>query len=55
MKKKPSKFYLAAGHNDQDLIQEVLNSKIGKNCISFKDLKINETLPIIKNQGLERW
>ena len=50
--KKPSKFYLAAGRNDQDLIQEVLNSKIGKNCISFKDLKINETLPIIKNCDL---
>ena len=50
--KKPSKFYLAAGHNDQNLIQEVLNSKIGKNCISFKDLKINETLPIIKNCDL---
>ncbi len=50
--KIPSKFYLAAGHNDQDLIQEVLNSKIGKNCISFKDLKINETLPIIKNCDL---
>ena len=36
----PSKFYLAAGNNDQDLINEVLNSNIGKNCISFKDLKI---------------
>ena len=31
------------------LIKEILDSKIGKNCISFKDLKINETLPIIKN------
>ena len=51
-KKKTSKFYLAAGRNDQNLIQEVLNSKIGKNCISFKDLKINETLPIIKNCDL---
>jgi len=50
--KIPSRFYLAAGRNDQDLIQEVLNSKIGKNCISFKDLKINETLPIIKNCDL---
>ena len=50
--KKPSKFYLAAGHNDQDLIKEILNSKIGKNCISFKDLKISETLPIIKNCDL---
>ena len=37
---------------DMDLIQEVLNSKIGKNCISFKDLKINETLPVIKNCDL---
>jgi heptosyltransferase-2 len=47
--KIPSKFYLAAGNNDQNLINEILNSKIGKNCISFKDLKISETLPIIKN------
>ena len=50
--KIPSKFYLAAGNNDQDLINEVLNSKIGKNCISFKDLKISETMPIIKNCNL---
>ena len=50
--KNPSKFYLAAGHYDQDLIKEILNSKIGKNCISFKDLKINKTLPIIKNCDL---
>ena len=50
--KIPSKFYLAAGNNDQDLINEVLNSKIGKNCISFKDLKISETMPLIKNCNL---
>jgi heptosyltransferase-2 len=50
--KNPSQFYLAAGHKDQDLINEILNSKIGKNCISFKDLKISETLPIIKNCDL---
>ena len=50
--KNPSKFYLAAGQNDQSLIDEILNSKIGKNCISFKDLKINKTLPIIKNCDL---
>ena len=47
--KIPSKFYLAAGHNDGDLINEVLSSKIGKNCISFRDLKIIETMPLIKN------
>jgi heptosyltransferase-2 len=50
--KIPSKFYLAAGNNDQKLISEVLNSKIGKNCISFKELKISETMPIIKNCNL---
>ena len=48
----PSKFYLAAGDNDQNLINEVLNSKIGKNCISFKDLKVGETMPLIKNCNL---
>ena len=50
--KIPSKFYLAAGNNDQDLINEILNSKIGKNCISFKELKISEAMPIIKNCNL---
>jgi heptosyltransferase II len=50
--KIPSKFYLAAGNNDDELINEVLNSEIGKNCISFKDLKIGETMPLIKNCNL---
>ena len=50
--KIPSKFYLAAGNNDQNLINQVLNSQIGKNCISFKDLKISETMPLIKNCNL---
>ena len=50
--KIPSKFYLAAGHNDESLIHEVLNSKIGKNCISFKNLKISEAMPLIKNCNL---
>ena len=48
----PSKFYLAAGNNDKDLIDQFLNSKLSNNCISFKDLKIIETLPIIKNCNL---
>ena len=43
---------MAAGNNDQDLINEVLNSKIGKNCISFEKLKIRETMPVIKNCNL---
>jgi len=50
--KMPSKFYLAAGNNDKDLINEVLNSKIGRNCTSFKDLKIEEAMPLIKKCNL---
>ena len=48
----PSKFYLAAGNNDKDLIDQFLNSELSNNCISFKDLKISETLPMIKNCNL---
>ena len=48
----PSKFYLAAGNNDKNLIDQFLNSELSNNCISYKDLKINETLPIIKNCNL---
>ena len=50
--KTPSKFYLAAGNNDKDLINQFLDSELSNNCISFKDLKISETLPIIKNCSL---
>ena len=46
---KPCKFYLAAGKNDKHLINKIMNSSIGKNCISFENLTIGETLPIIKN------
>ena len=50
--KIPSKFYLAAGNNDKDLIDKFFNSEISKNCTSFQDLKIKETMPIIKNCDL---
>ncbi len=50
--KIPSKFYLAAGKNDNDLIDQILNSKIKDQCISFRDLKISEAMPIIKNCDL---
>ena len=50
--KTPSKFYLAAGNNDKELIDQFLNSELSNNCVSFKDLKISETLPIIKNCNL---
>ena len=48
----PSKFYIAAGKNDKPLIQRMLDSKIKNKCISFMDLKISETIPIIKNCNL---
>ena len=48
----PSKFYLAAGNNDKSLIDQLINSEIGKNCESFQNLKIKDTLPIIKNCNL---
>ena len=51
-KRIPAKFYLAAGKNDKNLIDNFLNSEISKNCISFQDLKIKETMPIIKNCDL---
>ena len=51
-KKYKCKFYLAAGKNDIDLINKFKNSSVGKNCESFEDLSIKETLPIIKNCNL---
>ena len=50
--KFPSKFYLAAGKNDQPLVNEISNSNIGSNCISLNKLKINEMLPILANCNL---
>ena len=48
----PCKFYIAGGKSDRKLIDNILNSSIGSNCISFTNLKISETLPIIKNCDL---
>ena len=50
--KMPSKFYIAAGKNDKELISKIFNSNIKDKCVSFIDLKIKETLPIIKNCDL---
>jgi len=46
---KLCKFYLAGGKNDEELFKQFINSSIGSSCVSFKDLSIQETLPIIKN------
>ena len=48
-KKKQCKFYLAGGKSDDELFKKFLSSSIANNCISFRDLSILETLPIIKN------
>ena len=48
-KKKPCKFYLAGGKNDEKLFKQFLNSSIANKCISFQNLSIQETLPIIQN------
>ena len=50
--KYPTKFYLVAGKNDQQIIDEILNSNIRSNCISLNHLKIGEMLPIIANCNL---
>ena len=41
------KFFIAGGPNDEELIKKVMNSSIGKNCISFATMDIAETIPII--------
>jgi heptosyltransferase-2 len=48
----PCKFYIAAGKNDQILVDKILSSSIGPQCVSFEKLKVSETLPIIKNCNL---
>ena len=53
-KESRCKFFLAGGQDDKDLIQEVLNSSIGKNCISLTQMNISEIIPIISacNYGI---
>ena len=46
-KKTPSKFFLAGGPNDEELIKQVLDSSVGKDCFSFSKMAIVETIPII--------
>ena len=50
--KKLCKFYLAGGKNDKPLVDKILKSTIGSNCFSFHNLKIKDTLSIIKNCDL---
>ncbi len=41
------KFFLAGGKNDDDIIKQIMNSSIQKNCVSFSKMTIAETIPII--------
>ena len=41
------KFFLAGGINDANLINEIIKSSIGNACVSFSEMTIAETIPII--------
>ena len=40
-------FFLAGGSKDEELIKKIMNSSIGKNCLSFAKMQLAETMPII--------
>ena len=46
-KKYRSKFFLAGGLNDEELIKKVMSSSIGKKCLSFSKMKLSKAIPII--------
>jgi len=41
------KFFLAGGSKDESLIKQIMDSSIGKNCISLSKNNISEIMPII--------
>ena len=51
IKEYDCKFFLATGTNkeEQNILNEVLNSEFKEKCLPLDKIKINETLPIIKN------
>ena len=50
-KEKNCNFYLATGKNNEEqiILNEILQSKLGKSCVPLDNLSIREILPIIKN------
>ena len=48
---KNCKFYLATGknENEQEILNEILNSEFKNKCVPLDDFSIGEILPIIKN------
>ena len=51
VKEYDCKFFLATGTNEeeQSILNEILNSEFKEKCLPLDKIKINETLPIIKN------
>ena len=51
IQKYDCKFFLATGTNkeEQNILNEILNSEFKERCIPLDKIKIKETLPIIKN------
>ena len=47
LEKKNCKFFLATGKNrdEQQILNEILNSKFEDKCVPLDDFKISETLP----------
>ena len=41
------KFFLAGGPNDEKLIKQIIDTSIGKCCVSFSKMNLSETIPII--------
>jgi len=46
-KKQPSKFFITCGVNDEPLIKNLMNSSVGKNCISLSQNNISEIISIV--------
>ena len=51
IKEHDCKFFLATGTNqeEQNILNEILNSEFKERCVTLNKIKIKETLPIIKN------
>tara|TARA_B110000438_G_scaffold292007_1_gene329743 strand:- start:797 stop:1729 length:933 start_codon:yes stop_codon:yes gene_type:complete len=47
--KFPSRFFIAAGPNDKGLVEEIMNSSLKDKCISFSEMRIDQTIPIISS------
>ena len=45
--KSQCKFFLAGGLTDEDLVNQVMKSSVGKDCISFCKMNLSEAIPII--------